>query len=100
VRELLSEKALARAGIFAAHAVERLTNKLTRSGDRAIAARDDMAFVGILSTQLLHHHFIDNFAARIAEAREASSRLNMRVSATHDKTLVGEHQITGKGVSE
>lgn len=90
VGELLSEQALNRAGIFGGQAVARLVKKLSRAGGQPVGARDDMALVGILSTQLLHHHFIEGFASRVSEAREASSRLNVRVSVIGGEALAGE----------
>jgi asparagine synthase (glutamine-hydrolysing) len=56
VRELLSPSRIAADGIFNASAVERLVAKAC-SG-QALGVRDNMSLVGILSTQLLVHHFI------------------------------------------
>jgi asparagine synthase (glutamine-hydrolysing) len=56
-KELLSRDAIERAGYFDAAAVERLVAK-SRSG-APVGTSDNMALVGILSTQLLHHHFIE-----------------------------------------
>ncbi|MDP6518707.1 MAG: asparagine synthase (glutamine-hydrolyzing) [Planctomycetota bacterium] len=53
VEELATPAALARTGIFHPRAVEKLWAK-ARSG-KAQGVRDSMAFVGILSTQLLAH---------------------------------------------
>ncbi len=57
--ELLSPEAIERAGLFQAKAVEKLTSKI-RHGN-APGETDDMALVGILSTQLLHRLFIEDF---------------------------------------
>jgi asparagine synthase (glutamine-hydrolysing) len=59
VDELLSSEQLRSDGIFQPQAVSHLVNKF-RSG-KAIGARDDMALVGILSTQLLVDRFINHF---------------------------------------
>jgi asparagine synthase (glutamine-hydrolysing) len=56
VEALLAPDRVARDGIFDATAVARLTAKF-RAG-RAIGIKDGMALVGILSTQLLIHHFV------------------------------------------
>lgn len=56
VTELLSESALRSTGFFKPAAVRQLINKI-RSG-MAIGETDEMALVGILSTQLVHFHFI------------------------------------------
>lgn len=54
--ELMSTDAIKRNGIFRAEAVSALMSKC-RSG-RAIGAKDNMAFIGILSTQLLLREFM------------------------------------------
>jgi asparagine synthase (glutamine-hydrolysing) len=59
VMELLSGSNLERMGLFCAAAVQRLVHKARRTG--ALSQADDMALAGILSTQLLHHHFVDHF---------------------------------------
>lgn len=56
VRDMLSPARVRDYGYFDAGKVERLTAKLARSG--APAARDNMALVGILSTQLWHATFV------------------------------------------
>lgn len=59
VDEMLSPQRLRDTGLFDAGAVGKLVDK-ARSG-KATAMRDNMALVGILSTQLLVHQFIDRF---------------------------------------
>ena len=56
VQDALSASNLRRAGYFDPQAVERLMQKCQTG--RALGAGDNMAFVGILSTQLLHEHFL------------------------------------------
>jgi asparagine synthase (glutamine-hydrolysing) len=56
VRELLSEHSLGEAGLFDAPAVARLGAKC--AAGRAIGFADNMAFVGVLSTMLLHRQFV------------------------------------------
>ncbi len=56
VAELLSPKAVDAAGVFDAASVGRLMEKC-RSG-RAVGFGDNIAFVGVLSTMLLHQQFI------------------------------------------
>jgi len=58
-RELLSEPGLRRADLFKPAPVAQLLNKMAR-GIR-IGETDAMAAVGILSAQLLHFQFIENF---------------------------------------
>jgi asparagine synthase (glutamine-hydrolysing) len=59
IDDLLSPETIRRDGLFAAEAVQRLVQK-ARIG-KAVAARDSMALVGILSTQLLLHQFVHDF---------------------------------------
>ena len=61
VAELLSPPRIEQAGLFDAAAVTRLTEKC-RAG-KAVGFGDNMAFVGILSTMLLHEQFIAPAAA-------------------------------------
>ncbi|MFO1395094.1 MAG: asparagine synthase (glutamine-hydrolyzing) [Steroidobacteraceae bacterium] len=57
VNQLLGRDCLAGYGYFDPERVGRLVAKLRHA--RVTAARDNMAFVGILSTQLWHRHFVD-----------------------------------------
>lgn len=56
VAELLSSASLRRSGYFRPEAVHRLLEKC-RAG-RALGAGDNMAFVAVVSTLLLHEHFL------------------------------------------
>jgi len=62
VEELLSEPNVRRTGYFRPEAVGRLLEKC-RTG-RALGAGDNMAFVAVLSTLLLHEHFFRGRAAK------------------------------------
>ena len=57
VEDALGPERIGRAGYFDADRVERLMKKI-RAG-RAIGAKDNMAFVGILTTQLWHQTFVE-----------------------------------------
>jgi asparagine synthase (glutamine-hydrolysing) len=57
--ELLGDNALARAGLFAPQAVRQLVRR-AESG-AGLGETDDMALAGIISSQLLHHQFIERF---------------------------------------
>jgi len=59
VAELLSEAGLQAAGLFKPAAVQQLVRRIKEGG--AIGETDDMALAGILSTQLLHYQFVQNF---------------------------------------
>jgi asparagine synthase (glutamine-hydrolysing) len=59
VEELLQERAVARAGVFEPKAVVQLWKKCkARAGEPQFSNADNMALVGVLSTQLLHHQFV------------------------------------------
>lgn len=59
VEEMLGPRAIADAGIFDPGPVEKLLSK-ARQG-RIVGVKDNMALVGILSTQLVADRFIKNF---------------------------------------
>ncbi len=59
VEELLSEDYIGKYGYFKPKTVNLLLKKCKRGG--VIGFKDNMAIVGILSTQLLHNQFVDNF---------------------------------------
>jgi asparagine synthase (glutamine-hydrolysing) len=59
IEEVASPAALAEAGVFAAPAAARVIAKCrARAGEGQFSNSDNMAAVGVLSTQLVHHHFI------------------------------------------
>lgn len=64
VSELMSEKRIKEYGYFDINRVAFLLKKI-RAG-RAIGYKDNMAFMGILSTQALHYLFLEKFNERIA----------------------------------
>jgi asparagine synthase (glutamine-hydrolysing) len=59
VEEMLSERSVADAGVFEPEAVSSLWRKCrARAGNGQFSNADNMALVGVLSTQLLHHQFV------------------------------------------
>jgi asparagine synthase (glutamine-hydrolysing) len=58
-REMLSQAALKDAGMFNPARVERLINKCERQA--SVSEVDNMALIGILSSQVLHDRFIKNY---------------------------------------
>lgn len=59
VAEMLSPRQLKKAGCFEPGAVTGLVKKIERYG--TLGETDDMALAGILSTQLTHHKFVEDF---------------------------------------
>ena len=96
VAELLSADALRRADLFDPLAVGKLLEKC-RAG-RAIGFGDNMAFVGVLSTMLLHEQFIA--AARPwrwrTESHADSRRVRAHRAAAAAKValVIGEQRVT------
>ncbi|HHJ13950.1 MAG TPA: asparagine synthase (glutamine-hydrolyzing) [Gammaproteobacteria bacterium] len=65
VEDALAEDALRRAGCFDPGRVAMLLRKIRRG--RAIGYKDNMALVGILSTQLWHRLFVEEFTTRVKD---------------------------------
>jgi asparagine synthase (glutamine-hydrolysing) len=63
VADVLSTESLDTAGLFDPVAVDKLVSKC--SAGRAIGFGDNMAFVGILSTMLLHRQFVSGQGAPV-----------------------------------
>lgn len=59
VTDLLSPEKIGMTGLFNAQAVARLVHKIRQGSP--VGETDDMALVGILSTQLLHSQFVSGF---------------------------------------
>ncbi|MGB8862039.1 MAG: asparagine synthase (glutamine-hydrolyzing) [Ilumatobacteraceae bacterium] len=81
VGELLAPAAVDAAGVFGAKGVTALSTKLRRiaAGEGgAMTNSDNMALVGILSVQLLHHRFIQ----RTSESPSADLHFGVDVDAT------------------
>ncbi len=62
VEELLSPEAIKRSGYFDPRAVNMLVKKAMKVRD--LNERENMAIAGIISTQLFHDQFIENFPAK------------------------------------
>ncbi len=61
VKELLSEEKIKASGYFDAKKVAFLRKKFSKDSKQAANETQNMAMVGILSTQLLHQQFIEDF---------------------------------------
>lgn len=62
VRDLLDPAAIQKTGLFNPSAVSQLVAKIEQ--ERPMGEADDMALVGIISTQLVHQQFVENFRQR------------------------------------
>lgn len=65
VTDLLSPEGIRSSGVFAPEPVDRLLRKYKVRG--AFSEFEDMALVGVLSTQLLHRQFIEHFDRSVPE---------------------------------
>ena len=79
VDELLSEKIVAEYGYFNPRPVSLLVNKCKKGG--AIGFKDNMALVGILSTQILHRQFVEDFTSAPPLDKEKLKIVNEPVRA-------------------
>jgi len=61
IEELLSEKKITSDGIFNSKFVDKLKDKCSRLSHAHLSFKDNMSYIGILSTQLLVDQFINNF---------------------------------------
>ncbi|MFH2049657.1 MAG: asparagine synthase (glutamine-hydrolyzing) [bacterium] len=63
ISKMLSEKRLSSDGIFKVEFVNKLKEKCQRLSHAHLSFKDNMSYIGILSTQLLIDKFINNFPA-------------------------------------
>ena len=61
IAEMFSETNLKKSGVFNAEYVARLIDKCSRLSHAHLSFKDNMSFIGILSTQLLLNRFIEHF---------------------------------------
>jgi asparagine synthase (glutamine-hydrolysing) len=66
INELLSPEQIRKNGLFNPAAVQKLVDKAKKG--QIIGAKDNMALVGILSTQLLMEQFINNMRRHVVHA--------------------------------
>jgi asparagine synthase (glutamine-hydrolysing) len=69
--ELLDDKAIENAGIFDTQRVKRLQKKVLNSPDPS--ETENMALIGIISSQLIFKQFIDNFSEQTKTATTESA---------------------------
>jgi asparagine synthase (glutamine-hydrolysing) len=71
VDEMLSAEKVTRAGIFNPQYVARMKEKCSRLYHAHLSFKDNMSFIGILSTQLLIDQYVDHFQPAAAGGRES-----------------------------
>ncbi len=71
VDEMVGETRIKRAGIFSPGPVSRLVGKCRKHKGQGMGNTDNMAVVAVLSTMLLHHHYIKADGSGFAPARSA-----------------------------
>lgn len=76
VDALLAESALRHSRLFKPDVIAQLRAKLQQGG--TLGETDDMALAGIVSTQLLHHQFVDGFRRADPAALPAGGRIVRR----------------------
>lgn len=91
VEELLSEKYLQKTGYFNPKTVSILVKKSRQSP--ILGFKDNMAIVGIISTLLLHHMFIDNYE------RNAVDYVN-KVNKLNDMNQIVNHSANFKSTNQ
>jgi len=79
VKEALSEKSLEKSGLFDSGKVTRLLRKLESLDNPSEI--DNMALVGILSSQLVYDRFVENFPGRTGNAAVPSLVVDRRSEA-------------------
>ncbi len=57
---MLSEERITEYGIFNPESVKKLINKFTQNDGKTAGERDNMSLVGVVSMQLLCHHFVQD----------------------------------------
>jgi asparagine synthase (glutamine-hydrolysing) len=71
INDMLSESSLEKTGVFNPVFVSRLTAKCARLYHAHLSFKDNMSFIGILSTQLLIDQYINNFNRSAALERDS-----------------------------
>jgi asparagine synthase (glutamine-hydrolysing) len=88
VRDLLSPESIKASGLFKSGPVEQLVRKIENGS--TIGETDDMALVGVLSTQLVHHLFVKHF--RRPEPLSAKDPVKVcRINSSSEKELHAIH---------
>lgn len=76
VADMLSPTKVATAGLFNPLAVQALVSKQQRQG--SLGEVDEMALAGILSTQLVQHHFVDGWGTAVTHPPATNQKIIQR----------------------
>jgi asparagine synthase (glutamine-hydrolysing) len=71
VREVMSAERLKAGGIFNPVTVGKLHDKCRRMAQKRLSFKDNMSFIGVLSTQLLIDEYVDHFEHLPSPPRDA-----------------------------
>jgi len=82
-KQILSEKAIKKVGLFDVAKVDSLLKKVQLAD--AASELDNMALVGILSSQLIHHQFVEDFPSRAYHTASPNVIIDRRAEV-YDKT--------------
>lgn len=80
--EYLSEGYLKKTGYFDPQKTGRLLNRFMKDDRFVESETQNMAFIGILSTQILHEQFVDNFDAQSVKPVEVDKMIDRRRTKT------------------
>ncbi|MBN2020378.1 MAG: asparagine synthase (glutamine-hydrolyzing) [Sedimentisphaerales bacterium] len=78
-REMLSENAIKKAGLFDAKKVALLVRKLEKAEEGSEV--DNMALAGILSSQIIYEQFIEGFSTRLARLPSVNLLVDRRTDS-------------------
>ena len=90
VMERLSPMAIASAGLFAPERVARLMRKVQTIPNPGEV--DSMALAGILSSQIIHHQFVETFSLKSIPVVEPDVIIDKRSKARQGISALGSHQ--------
>jgi asparagine synthase (glutamine-hydrolysing) len=76
IKELLREDKLKEYGYFNVNASSRLINQM-KEPRKNISAKDDMALAALVSVQLLHYHFVENFKNHNFKLAEKQKKIDL-----------------------
>ena len=77
IDENISDKAIENAGFFDVDKVQKLANKFRMSGNTSEV--ENMALMGIVSTQLIHRQFVANFPYKTMRKSKPSKLVDNRI---------------------